>query len=76
MPCRTLEFCLLTRVHASALLTIRHSYLQAISSLRAALSGAADDQGITSATGGPNMTPVNSDAMTFARSPAQVSVAC
>ena len=32
----------------------------------------ADDQGILGANGQPNLTPVNSDAYTFPRSPAQV----
>ena len=46
--------------------------MQAISALRAALSGMADDQGILGANNGPNLTPVNADAYTFPRTPAQV----
>ncbi len=46
--------------------------LQAISALRATLSGMADDQGILGANGAPNLTPVNANAYTFPRSPAQV----
>ena len=50
--------------------------MQAISALRATLSGMADDPGILGDNGNPNLTPVSSNAYTFPRTPAQVCSPC
>ena len=63
---------LLSAPHRACHESLLGHVLQAISSLRAALSGMADDQGILGASAVPNLTPVNTNAYTFSRTPAQV----
>lgn len=48
------------------------SIVQAISNLRATLSGAADDQGIVTPPNGVNLVPTDANSIAFARTPRQV----